>query len=294
MILEALERFKTSRFFQQSDFAGDFLHTVERLDRWQWLADRFERFETGASVAASGGIPKIVHQIWIGGKLPSAYAGWIQSWRRLNPGWDCRLWDSKAILREGLKNETAFRGSPNNGVKSDIARYEILEKYGGVYFDTDFECLRPLGELVRRCTFFTGIIFGSSPVISNGVVGASAGHPLIREAVNRIHGPVTSRDGMEILSQTGPGFFSGVLFDNQGILRDTDMVFPSSWFFPVPNFIDKNEVTPQQRSDLIRPWSIAVHYWETSWLRKPAWRKFLGRCKRALLSVTSLARTKPR
>ena len=29
------------------------------------------------------------------------------------------------------------------GEKSDIFRYEILYRFGGVYVDTDFECIKP-------------------------------------------------------------------------------------------------------------------------------------------------------
>ena len=31
-------------------------------------------------------------------------------------------------------------------MKSDILRYEILYKYGGVYIDTDYECVTNIGK----------------------------------------------------------------------------------------------------------------------------------------------------
>ena len=44
-----------------------------------------------------------------------------------------------------MKNKLAFSQASNWGMKSDILRYEILMKYGGVYVDTDYECLINIG-----------------------------------------------------------------------------------------------------------------------------------------------------
>ena len=45
-----------------------------------------------------------------------------------------------------MKNNFAFSQASNWGMKSDIFRYEILMKYGGVYIDTDYECLINIGR----------------------------------------------------------------------------------------------------------------------------------------------------
>ena len=45
-----------------------------------------------------------------------------------------------------MKNKKAFLSAHNYGMKSDILRYEILHTYGGVYIDTDYECVRNIGE----------------------------------------------------------------------------------------------------------------------------------------------------
>ena len=45
-----------------------------------------------------------------------------------------------------MKNKKAFLSAHNYGMKSDILRYEILHTYGGVYIDTDYECVINIGE----------------------------------------------------------------------------------------------------------------------------------------------------
>jgi mannosyltransferase OCH1-like enzyme len=244
------------------------------VDQWRWLADKFDEFESRPAVAPEIGIPRLIHQIWIGGKLPASYQTWTKSWTTLNKGWQYRLWNARDILALGLKNEEAFRRSWSVGAKSDIARYEILERLGGVYADTDFECLRPIEEISRRCSFFVALIFGESPVVSNGLIGARPGHPLLQEAVRRLGSPVLTKDGMEVLNLTGPGFWSNLLFEKRQLLDDSGTILPSSYFFPVPNYVDRNAPAEKKRA-MIRPWSAAVHQWETAWLKPPGWKRAL-------------------
>jgi mannosyltransferase OCH1-like enzyme len=45
--------------------------------------------------------------------------------------------------------QAAFDRASNFGEKSDIWRYEILFRLGGVYVDTDFECVRPFDSLLE-------------------------------------------------------------------------------------------------------------------------------------------------
>jgi mannosyltransferase OCH1-like enzyme len=285
-----LKSLQGSLFFQRSDFADDFPQKFDGIDHWQWLSDRFDRFIAGPA-RANETIPRIIHQIWIGGRLPAAYRAWSQSWRVLNKDWEYNLWDLRSIIQLGLTNERSFRESPSFGVKSDIARYEILKKFGGVYADTDFECLRPMDEIVERCTFFAGIIFGPAPVINNGLLGALPGHPLLREAIRGLANPIKTRDGMGVLNSSGPGYFSNLIFNNKSLCADSDVVFPSSYFYPLPNFRKEELARGNQAKATIREWSYAIHYWEASWLQAPWWRKSFSHWKRFLL--TALGRVRP-
>ena len=89
-----------------------------------------------------GRIPKIVHQIWLGGPVPEVYQAWMSSWLALN-GWEYKLWTDEELKTFHLHNKDLFDMAKNFGEKSDILRLEILFQYGGGYVDTDFECLRP-------------------------------------------------------------------------------------------------------------------------------------------------------
>ncbi len=52
--------------------------------------------------------------------------------------WDqFREWNVQLLY---LQKHGAYDQADNYGFKSDIARYEILYRFGGVYVDTDYEC----------------------------------------------------------------------------------------------------------------------------------------------------------
>ena len=276
---------KKTLFFQRSDFAEGFFDRIKGINLWTLLADRFDDFCRNSSGRVAEPIPKIIHQIWIGKSIPKEYEKWIDSWKKVHKDWDYRLWNEKSILAFGLVNERAFRRSRSFGVKSDIARYEILHRLGGIYADTDFECLQSLESLNTKCLFYAGTIFGDWPVINNGLMGAAPGHPLMNKAIEGLSNPVYTKDGMKVLDRSGPGYLSHVFFENLKILTKYDIIFPSSYFYPIPNFVERDILYGEKKRGYIKDWSFAIHYWEASWLKPSAMRLFLSRSKKKTLRL---------
>ena len=102
-------------------------------------------------------IPKIIHQIWLGSPFPEVYRNYQQSWLANHPDWEYYLWTDADIAALGLENREFYDTSNNYGERSDIARYEILYRFGGVYVDVDYECLKPLDKLHYQYDLYTGI-----------------------------------------------------------------------------------------------------------------------------------------
>ena len=117
--------------------------------------------------------------------------------------------------------------------KSDIARYVILQKEGGVYCDTDFECIKPLEKITETCTMFAGIIFSEKPEIANGIIGTTPAHPFLSVILEELKKPVLSKDTDTILSVTGPAFLTRTILKNKGKVLETDVVFPTHYFYPL-------------------------------------------------------------
>ena len=94
-------------------------------------------------------IPKILHFVWLGDKLPDEEQKNIDSWHKHNPDLKIMLWGNDNIkelnLNEGAMK--AFRaGDGIYGYQSDIIRQHAVNMFGGFYSDTDIECHKKLPE----------------------------------------------------------------------------------------------------------------------------------------------------
>jgi mannosyltransferase OCH1-like enzyme len=134
-------------------------------------------------------IPRIIHQIWLGpNPLPAQDAVYVESWKRLHPDWEHRLWteenlpdDVRPEVRERLRVPAE---------RSDLLRLELIVRYGGVYADTDFEALRPLDPYLEGVDLFAAYLReafedGSDlPArINNAIFGAIPQHPVLVRAL---------------------------------------------------------------------------------------------------------------
>ena len=52
----------------------------------------------------------------------------------------------------------------NPGLRADALRYDILNKYGGIYVDTDMALVKPINSLLSQITadFFLGISYSEA------------------------------------------------------------------------------------------------------------------------------------
>lgn len=135
-------------------------------------------------------IPHIIHQIWIGNKPPPHK--WINTWKQdyLNEhkDWEYILWDDEKLNELDMINKDVYLNELTYNGKSDIARYEILYKFGGVYIDADSVWLgtKSLSPLCDE----SGVMFaGMEPTqdyIASSVVGSPKGHPNLLLIINAI------------------------------------------------------------------------------------------------------------
>lgn len=93
-----------------------------------------------AATNAVNGIPKIIHQIWIGDKAAPPKQ-WLDTWSvnfmQQNPGYTYVLWRDEDLENLQMRNRALYDAEKTLPGKADIARYEILHRYGGVYVDAD-------------------------------------------------------------------------------------------------------------------------------------------------------------
>ena len=96
-------------------------------------------------------IPKLIHHVWPGEDpfRPELHR-FRQSWMQHHPDWSFRFW--RTDLGDGVSGEVrALLADPRYSVvvKSDVARFELLRVHGGIYVDSDLECLRPFDDFLK-------------------------------------------------------------------------------------------------------------------------------------------------
>ncbi|HVX01078.1 MAG TPA: glycosyltransferase, partial [Candidatus Babeliaceae bacterium] len=210
-------------------------------------------------------IPKIIHHIWIGSPFPEKYKKFRESWMRLHPDWEFKLWTDAEIQALGLEKKAEYDASSNYGEKSDIARYEILYRFGGLYIDTDFECLQPFDVFHHCFDFYTSFVWDNQIVLQNGLIGSIPGHPILRRCIDRVQRKQNDRDTFaEILVRTGPVMFMQVFFELANHSNYIDVALPSNYVYPWP-YQFRHLNSPQEVAAWLKPESFAVHYWHVSW-----------------------------
>lgn len=90
------------------------------------------------SERCKGLIPKILHIIWISDKaLPITVKSWSNEFKKEYIDWEVKIWRDEDIERLGLINKREYDNMKQLCGKAQIARYEILYRYGGMYLDAD-------------------------------------------------------------------------------------------------------------------------------------------------------------
>lgn len=217
-----------------------------------------------------GKIPKHIHQIWIGGKIPKNFSALSKTWQEKHPLWRYTLWtDDKVKNFSFSKCKDAFDKALSIGAKADILRYEILYQYGGVYVDIDFECIKPLDDLVMSHDFFTSI--GGFDYVANSLIGSMAFYPLLEKILHFLEFK-TAQELKNPWYDTGPFFFTRQVYHYLRKNPGNAVVYPSRFFHPLPNTwrfsYRKGELSKDFIHSFFIPETFAVHYWAESWVGK--------------------------
>lgn len=135
-------------------------------------------------------IHKNIHIVWIGdqSKRPDDC---IHSWSSFNPEYTLKVWGNVELKNEKwLLADKMRQLLPRelNGV-ADIMRWEILYKYGGLAFDADSICIRPLEDWLLQPNIFAvwENEIARPGLIACGALGATKAHPLIGQVIKDIY-----------------------------------------------------------------------------------------------------------
>jgi mannosyltransferase OCH1-like enzyme len=205
-------------------------------------------------------IPHILHQIWVGpNEIPKQSKKFMKEIKALHPTFEYRLWTNKDITKENFDNYEYIKNTKSYAQMSDIMRYEILYKHGGIYLDSDFKIFKSLEPLLTNdlvvCTedMFTNIH------ISNSFIACTKHNPNLKRCVDNI---VKTNFNLDISIATGPIYFRKNININRNVtILDTKVLYPVHWLqtkfpslFGKPNF-----------KESFGDKTYGVHYWAGGW-----------------------------
>jgi len=189
--------------------------------------------------------------------MPEHYREYGRRWEKLHPGWEVRLWTDEDFADGWLENQDLFDGAesfvPADAVgqfRSDVARYEILARFGGVYADCDVEPLKALDPLLDVEAFAgweqEGLFVG------NTIIGGVPGAEFWRRMIPAVAGASRSNKGKAATWLSGPRVVTRLRSESDVPLT----VYPQHYFFPY-SYKDLQS-SPELKE---YPDSYAVHHW---------------------------------
>lgn len=206
-------------------------------------------------------IPKIIHYCWFGGNpLPKSTRDYIESWKRFCPDFVIREWN-ESNFDIGLNQYVSEAYAAKKwAFVSDVARSWVLSNFGGVYFDTDVEVIRPIDPLLEFEAFTA---FESKFQIGMGILGCVKGHPMFKELLtdyNNAHFMLP--DGSYDTAVIGRRFKNICLqygFEPNNTRQTINglTILPKDYFYPSD---------PVTKEFMITENTLTIHHYDASWV----------------------------
>ena len=240
-------------------------------------------------------IPKKIHYCWFGGNpLPESAKKYIETWKKYCPDYEIIEWNETNFdLNQNQYCKEAYEAKKWAFV-SDYARFWILYRYGGIYFDTDVEVLKPLDKIIEKGPFMgcerdadksgmttiavaPGLGLGVNPGLGLGVNPGLGLYKEILDLYENLH--FKNKDGSLNL-KTVVQYTTEVLIKH-GLKKSNQIqkcagvyIYPREYFCPKNIDTGALEITEN---------SYTIHHFEGTWLTP--WLRFRHNIKLLLVSI---------
>ncbi|MGL1892230.1 MAG: glycosyltransferase [Spirochaetaceae bacterium] len=122
-------------------------------------------------------ISKKIHYCWFGnGELSSEAKESIKSWKKYLPEYELVLWNEENFDIRSNKFVSEAYDAKKYAYVTDYVRLYVLNKLGGIYFDTDVEVLKSFDDLLNFKAFAG---YEGNKLLGTGIIGAIKNHPWI-------------------------------------------------------------------------------------------------------------------
>ncbi len=215
-------------------------------------------------------IPQIIHYCWFGGKpLPKLAEKCIASWKKYLPDYEIKRWDESNFDVNIIPYTAQAYEARKYAFVSDYARFWILYKYGGLYFDTDVEVIRPMDDIIAAGPFMgceNPATDGAAPNhlgVNPGLgLGVNPGLGLYKSILNyyqKINFKLTngkSNPETVVTHTTKLLIDRGLKKCNEIQIIDGVRIYPNDYFCPISTVDGKMRITSN---------TYTIHHYNQSW-----------------------------
>ena len=214
-------------------------------------------------------ISRIIHYCWFGGNpLPDDANKCIASWKKYFPDYEIKEWNESNFDLNCCDYVKEAYQAKKWAFVSDYARFWILYKYGGLYFDTDVEVIKPMDDIIAKGAFMGWELpnsDGKSSVAPGLCLGSEKGDPLYKEILDKFASmSFWNSEGKRNTYSMVP-MVTDLLIDH-GLKHDGTMqkvdgttIYPSDYFCPMDPTTGIVEKTPN---------TVSIHWYDSSWMNQ--------------------------
>lgn len=210
-------------------------------------------------------IPKVIHYCWFGhNPLPKLSVQCIESWRKYLPDYEIKEWNEENFDVTMIPYIKEAYEAKKYAFVSDYARFWILYKYGGLYFDTDVEVIKSMDSIIAKGPFMG---FENNDITSSGVapglgLGAEKGMEIYKEIIEHYNGEHFLMNDGTMNLKTVVGRVTkimqchGLRNDNQFQTVAGINIYPYDYFCPIRITDGKLCLTEN---------TVSIHHYAASW-----------------------------
>lgn len=233
-------------------------------------------------------IPKIIHQIWDDRNkpLPSFLSLLAETWKEQYPAWQYEFWDGKRIeyfiVNYYPELANMYHSFKYDAQRWDAVRYLILNVFGGMYVDFDYESLLPIDDLIegKTCCFSQEPSTHQKSVMkkkhdeffSNSLILSIPSHPFLGKIIRQVFSEKTFANNKSkfecVLDTTGPWMLTN-LYESLNEMEQKDIyLIPAKYVTPFDAPQMRRVKKGDESDDLeecLRE-AYAVHYFFGLWI----------------------------
>lgn len=240
-------------------------------------------------------IPKIIHYCWFGGNpLPKSAVKCVNSWKKFFPDYEIKEWNETNFDVNMMHFTREAYEAQKYAFVSDVARFWVLYREGGLYFDTDVEVIAPMDDIVERGPFMgveaMDVFEKGWPAVAPGLgLGVEKGNCFYKRVLGHyenIH--YCDADGNQL-----PGT---VVMHTTKLLKENGLkpqagiqCVAGIWIYPQDYFCPLNDVTGVlNKTGNTR----SIHWYSKTWIDKPMLYYRITRLLHRFFGVNKISKIK--